>query len=43
MDTDLVATLRYNTKKEPTNVIKVNLRKGEVVAQQNEDKTIVLK
>lgn len=42
-DTHLVGTLRVNRKNNPPDVVKQKLKKGEVIAQQNEDKTVVLK
>lgn len=41
--THLVGTLRVNRKGNPPEVIKSKLRKGDVVARQNKNKTIVLK
>lgn len=42
-NTHLVGTLRANRKNNPPDVVKAKLKRGEVVAQQNEDKTVVLK
>lgn len=42
-DTHLVGTLRQNRRNNPSDVVNAKLKKGQVVAQQNEDKTVVLK
>lgn len=41
--THLVGTLRSNRKNNPPDVVKAKLRRGEVVAQQNQNKTVVCK
>lgn len=41
--THLVGTLRANRKGNPSEVIKAKLQKGNVIARQNRDKTVVLK
>lgn len=41
--THLVGTMRANRKGNPQDVVKAKLKKGEVIAKQNEEKTVVLK
>lgn len=42
-NTHLVGTLRANRKNNPRDVVMTKLKKGEKIARQNEDKTVVLK
>ncbi|CAH1977516.1 unnamed protein product [Acanthoscelides obtectus] len=41
--THLGGTLRSNSRYNPPDAVKAKLNKGDVIAQQNEDKTVVLK
>lgn len=43
LHTHLVGTLRANRKYNPPDVVKAKLRKGDILAQQNENKTVVCK